>query len=201
MKNLFKLFLTLCVVVIASNALYSAEPQTHKGSTAIYWGFGGLSELSIDNSTLGVQYLFAERTGIWAELSLSMLNSKQNKDDDDGIANNNTGFYTGVIFYVLQNEPVALYVSPQIGIGMMSEENKDASATFKDSQTTFSIGASIGAEWWFAKNVSLSASTFIGYEGTTYTAERGDNKAESASSSIGILPTVGANFLISFYFN
>mgnify|MGYP000935039327 CR=1 FL=1 len=199
MKKSINLVLTIIAFLAIVGTLTAAEPQTKAGSKSIFWGLNGLSDLSVNNSFLGIQYLFADKMGVWGQLNLSMISEKPNSDAD-GVSTNNIGLSAGFIYYVFQKGPVGLYLSPQVGFYSNSEEDKDASTTHKDSESILYLGVSIGAEWWFTDNVSLIATSLIGFGSTTTTVERGSSKTESTSTVIGIIPQASAKFEICFYF-
>lgn len=200
MKRFFGIIATISILMLSTNASYSAEPQVQAGSKSIFWNFHGLSDLGVENSSVGMQYLFADRIGAWGEIKLGTFNYKADADDDDGEATTDFALAGGAIFYLFKNDPVALFVSPLFWLESSSYEDKDASSTYIDSEMTFSVGASIGAEWWFAKNVSFSAETYLGLVSTSMTRERGDNESNSSVFGIGTNTGYGSNFSISFYF-
>ena len=199
MKNLISKVFIVTFTVLFAVSLYAAEPQTKAGSKSMYWGLNGLSELSFDNSSLGIQYLFADKMGIWVDLDLSMISDKATSDAD-GISTSNFGLSAGFIYYLFQKGPVALYGSPQVGFSTSSVENKDAATTHIDSKTKLHLGVSVGVEWWFTDNVSLTVTTLLGFVSETNKVERGSSTSEATTSTIGIMPNGSGKFLISFYF-
>ncbi|MBS3999207.1 MAG: hypothetical protein KGZ71_01850 [Desulfobulbaceae bacterium] len=198
MNRILGLILVLCVVFASTQALQAGEPQTKEGTKALFWGFNGLSDLSIDNSTIGFLYNISDGVGLWGALGLNIGSSKI--DDNDHLSTTGVDFAVGAKLNMFQTEPVAMFISPMVTIGTSSTEDKSASSTFIDSEMTLGIGAAIGAEWWFANNVSFSASTFLGFVTETMTEERGENKDEHTKTNIGTMANYGAHFTLSFYF-
>ncbi|MDT3738368.1 MAG: outer membrane beta-barrel protein [Candidatus Kapabacteria bacterium] len=194
MKNLVMLAFCFAVVFSASN-VYGAEPQTQKGAKSLFFGLGGLNELSFDNTTVGAQYNISDNMGIWCDLGFQSNTSKANENATE-VKGSMVEFNVGVLFYVFQKGPVAAYFSPQIGIGTGGSETGNV----KHSKSEFTGGVSIGAEWWAFDGVSLTASTLIGFTSTTITDENGSNKTEATSSQIGFLGAANSKFLVSFYF-
>jgi hypothetical protein len=198
MNRILGLILVLCVVFASTQALQAGEPQTKEGTKALFWGFNGLSDLSIDNSNIGFLYNISDGVGLWGALGLRIGSTKSN--DNDHLSTTGIEFAVGAKLNIFQTEPVAMFISPMISIGTTSREDKSRTNTYIDSEMTLGVGAAIGAEWWFANNVSFSASTFLGFVTETITEERGDNKDEYTMTGIGTLPNYGAHFTLSFYF-
>ena len=202
MRQVSKFFAIAFAAIIMTAAASAGEPQTMEGSKCLFFGFSGLSTLSVDNSTIGVQYLFADRQGIWADLSFGFGTSKPSENADE-TKTTAIGFDIGYIWYIFQKGPVACYLSPQFGIMTDSKKYKVSSNDVTESNMSFAVGVSLGAEWWFADNVSLATSAFLGFTSTTNTVEVGSNKTEGTNTQIGISSgegTGGATLTLSFYF-
>jgi len=196
--------LAICVMLLASQSLFAGEPRTQEGDKAIFWGFHGLSDLSVNNSVIGAQYNIANRIGVYAALGLASgsesvkLDGQSSKDISSEAS---IMLELGAKLYLFRNEPVAMFVSPIISIGTLSEEDKSSSTKHIDSQTSFGVGVGAGAEWWFAKNVSLSAASYLIFSTNTETIERGTRKDEATSTFFGIKGSnLGSSLTVSFYF-
>ena len=196
--------LAICIMLLASQSLFAGEPRTQEGDKAIFWGFHGLSNLSVDNSSIGAQYNIANRIGVFAALGLA---SESESAKPDGQNSKDISSETmimlelGAKIYLFRNEPVAMFVSPVISIATGSEEDKSSSTKHIDSGTLFGIGVGAGAEWWFAKNVSLSAATYLMFNSLTETTERGTRKDELSKTFFGTKGSnLGSSLTVSFYF-
>lgn len=198
MNRILGLFITICVLFVSVQTMQAGEPQTKEGSKAIFWGFNGLDNLSVDNTTIGFLYNISDGFGLWGQLGLGIVSTKA--DDEDHLSTTGIDFAVGAKLNIFQTEPVAMFISPMVVIGTTSTEDKSRTNTFIDSEMTLGVGAAIGAEWWFANNVSFSASTFLGFVSNTMTEERGDEKLEYSATSIGTMANYGAQFTLSFYF-
>jgi hypothetical protein len=196
MNRILGLILALCVVFASTQALQAGEPQTKQGTKSLFWTFSGLSDLSIDNSMIGFKANISDGLGLWGALGLAMVSTA----DEDKDLTSGTGIQlaVGAQFYLFETEPVAMFVSPLFAIAIASGENKVSKAT--SDLTGINIGAAIGAEWWFAKNVSFTAQTFVGFQSTTETDEAGAFKSEDKMTFIGIGGNYGSKFTLSFYF-
>ncbi len=195
MKKYFTLVLVF-VVFFATSTLFAAEPQTKAGSKSLYFGLNGLSNLGVDNSVLGGQYLFQDDMGIWLELG---FNSSNYKPDEKATEQklSSFGLDVGFIYYAFQKGPVAMYFSPQLGFSSGTNEN---GANNKVTTSSFTGGVSLGAEWWAFENVSLSASVLIGYSNSTVKTEISSGSTEETTNNFGILGSSNSRFLLSFYF-
>ena len=196
--------MAICIMLFAVNSLFAGEPKTQQGDKALFWGFKGLSDLSVNNSVIGGQFNIANRIGLYAALGISSesasskLDGQSSKDvsSETGIA-----LELGAKLYLFRSEPVAMFVSPMISIGTGSEEDKTTSSKTIDSFTAFSIGAGVGAEWWFTNNVSLSAATYLMFNSVSYTNERGNRKDEHTNNFFGTKGSnLGSSLTVSFYF-
>jgi hypothetical protein len=203
MKRLTLLAIFTFMFVVAANNSYSADKQTKAGEMSILWNFNGLSEISIDDSYLGMEYLFADNMGIWADLKLGFITNKA-KDNDPELADNTFGFDIGFIYYMFHKGNVAFYLSPQFGLETKSSE-LEGLATYSEKKitnTSFRVGCSFGAEWWAWDNVSVGFSTYLGFVSTNEKHEYPTSTAdyEKTSTSIGTLSR-GGKICLSFYFN
>jgi len=194
MKKYFTLVLVF-VVFFTTSTLFSAEPQTKAGSKSLYFGLNGLSDLGVDNSVLGGQYLFQDNMGIWLELG---FNSSNNKPYENATEQkySSVGVDVGFIYYAFQKGPIAVYFSPQLGFASGTDDN----GTTKITTSSFTGGISLGAEWWAFENVSLSASVLLGYSNSKVKTEAGSNSTEATTNNFGILGSTNSKFLVSFYF-
>lgn len=200
MKKLLSVFMLTAVLGLFSVNTFAAEPPLHAGSKSLFFTFNGLSELSIDDYSIGGQYLFANRMGVWGDIGFGFKSVKPNKDAEESTGSR-IGLNAGFIMYPFQKGPVACYVSPQLGIYMTGAETPQGSSKIKDNTTELFIGVSIGGEWWFAENISLSCSGYLGFTSMNVTREEGASKMEASSSEFGILGSPhGGKFILSFYF-
>ena len=199
MKKAILITFLLSIVLIAE-PLKSGTPQTQAGSKAILFGINGLSDLSLQNSRVAFQYLFADKMGLWAGLGLAFLSDKPNEDASDNV-NNDLDLDIGFLYYLFQKGPVACWVSPKIGIGFGSSEYQDIETPKVEiSSNAFDIGLQVGVEWWFTDNVSLSLETDFGFVSKKKTIESASHKIESSQTKFGILSDGSASFVILFYF-
>ncbi|PKL85792.1 MAG: hypothetical protein CVV22_06460 [Ignavibacteriae bacterium HGW-Ignavibacteriae-1] len=196
MNRILGLIIVLCVVFASTQALQAHEPQTKEGTKALFWSFSGLSDISVDNSMLGFKVNISDGVGLWGALGLAMVNTSD--EDKDLRAGTGVELALGAQLYLFETEPVAMFISPLVAFSTASSENKISEVT--DSEMGLSIGAAIGAEWWFANNVSLSAQTFVGFQSTSTSSELGENKSENNMTFIGIGGNYGSKFTLSFYF-
>lgn len=194
MKNYFTLVLAI-VVLIATNALFAAEPQTKEGSKSLYFGLNGLDDLGVNNSVLGGQYLFQDNMGGWFEIGFNTTNHKPSENATE-VKYNSIGIDVGFIYYAFQKGPVAMYLSPQLGYSTGTDEQANSEITSK----AFYGGVSLGAEWWAFENVSFSASVLIGYSNLKVTREINNVSTEETTNNFGILGSTNSKFLINFYF-
>lgn len=199
MKNHTHFILFLIIVFLTFSNSKAEELPLKKGSASIFWGLNGLSDLSVNNSYLGVQYLFKDGIGVWSELGLGVLSIKDYQDAES-LFETNLEFGGGLIFYLYENEPVAFYITPCVWLTTYRLDDKDEPYQYYDTESEFWAGISFGGEWWFDDNISLSVETYLGYSKIKTTTKRGDLKTRETSYSFGILSEYGSNFSLSFYF-
>ena len=203
MKRLSGLILTFSIVFFLTQSLFSAEvPQVQQGAKSVFWGFNGLSDLSVQNSVIGGQYNIADRIGIFATLGLDMFGNSETPDggkEKDLTSTSNIQFSVGAKLYLFKNDPVSFFVAPTIGISSNSFENVAIETNNNISESTFEVGIGVGAEWWFTTNVSFSASTSLGLKSYSKTTEVGDSTSEVSHSNFGTMNTM-SKFILSFYF-
>lgn len=192
-----KLVNLLLVLVILSTTAFAGTPLTKQGSKSLFFNFNGLSNLSVDNTSLGGQYIFADNMAIWADISLGFKTSKASETAKD-VKDNAIGFDIGFLYYVFEKGPVAMYISPQFGFS--TAKNEDDNTKITNTSNYFDAGVSFGVEWWAFDNVSFGASTFLGFESTTDKTENGDVETEATSSNIGILGSSTGTIFIAFHF-
>ena len=77
MKKKFIILIVLLSMVILTLPLTAGKPQTAAGSKSVFFGFNGLSNLSVEDSWIGFQYLFADKMGLWGSISLTMLTDRK----------------------------------------------------------------------------------------------------------------------------
>lgn len=191
-----KFFTLVLVVLVCTSYLFSAEPHTREGSKSLFFDFRGLSELSIDNSVVGFQYLFADKMGVWADLGFSSTNYKPHQDATEQKMSTLV-FDVGFIYYAFQKGPIAFYVSPTIGIETGSDE---PSSSTKTTTNIFYGGIGIGAEWWAFEGVSIGVYSFLGYFTQKTTSETASSKTESTKNIFGIIGDHSSSLFIAFHF-
>lgn len=191
----FSFYCFLAMMLVGTIVLNAAEPQTKQGSKALFFGLNGLSEIGFDNSVIGAQYVFQDNMAIWADLGFKSKTEKPSENAQE-TTHSMVEISAGFLNYIFQKGPVAMYYSPQLGVAFGSDEQGSA----KTSTNEFSVGVSLGAEWWMFDGISLTATTFIGYNTLKTTNESGSNKVEATTNSFGILGDTKSKFLISFYF-
>ena len=200
MKKKFIILIVLLSMVILTLPLTAGKPQTAAGSKSVFFGFNGLSNLSVEDSWIGFQYLFADKMGLWGSISLTMLTEKPSQATNDNIKND-FEFDVGFIYYLFEKGPVACWVSPSIGLGFGSTEFEEEDMPLtKISSNLFYAGVSIGAEWFFTDNVSISADTFLGFQQTGRTTEIQNFKTEYSKTEFGFITGAGASLVLLFYF-
>lgn len=192
-----KFFSLIFGVIMLTATVFAGTPQTQQGAKSLFFGFNGLSNLSVDNTYLGCQYLFADKMGVWADLSLGFKTEKPTETAKD-VKDNAIGFDIGFMYYAFQKGPIAVYLSPQFGISNATAE--DENSQYKKTTNYFHAGVSIGTEWWAFENISFGVSTYLGFESNKVTTEVSNSESESTSSNIGILGSSSGNIWISFYF-
>lgn len=194
-----KLSLFICLITLSLTS-FAAEPQTQQGSKGLFFGFNGLSELSVNNTRLGGFYYLGSDMFLWADVGFNIINQKPYKTGDE-YASNNIGFEVGLDYLVFKKGSVGLFIGPDIGFTTSSSESEGTrSATKTTKSNSFYAGIGIGAEWWFTDNISIHPYTFIGFESIKTTDEDGSTKIESTSSYFGIQGSQAANLYIMFYF-
>jgi hypothetical protein len=199
MKKLVLVSLLLMTAFLTYQTVEAAEPSTQAGSKSLYFGLNGLSELSVDASTLGVQYLFVKRMGIWTEINLSLKTSSNQGTD---VKTQGAGIGVGFIVYPIQKGPVALYATPMLGFNYLYSDATGSQSYSNVTTNSLYIGIGIGAEWWFYDGMSLSVSTFLGYDRASSTYENNSNKTswDGLDENIGFTSSNQTKFLLSFYF-
>lgn len=197
MRN--KFFSIIFAVVILSASVFAGTPQTQQGAKALYFGFNGLSELSVNNTYIGGQYLFADNLAVFGDLSLGFKTTKENKGAED-ITDNNIGFNLGISYYLFQKGTVAMYLSPQFGFS--SGNYEDENTKIKTTNNKFDVGVSFGVEWWAFDNISFAVSTLVGFKSTKTTVKNDNNnlETESTSTKIGMLGSSAGTIYILYYF-
>jgi len=195
MKKLVAL-LFVFVVIFATTNLFAAEPQTKQGSKSLFFGLNGLSDLGVDNSYLGAQYLFQDDMGVWVSIGFNSKNYKPSENADED-KYTKFDFDIGFIYYAFQKGPVAMWISPEIGLGIGTNENTSSKIT----DNGFWAGVDLGVEWWAFDNVSLSASVFLGYKNQTLKTENKipSSETKATTNTFGIIGDEG-KFTVSFYF-
>lgn len=200
MKTLFK---TLCAIIffvlIIGNLQAEESKHLKKGDWALSYGTT-LKDFAFNNNVLGVQYLFADRMGVWAWVTFNSTTGKPTENSKD-TTYNSVGFDIGYIYHFFQKGNISAYVSPQIGFSNVVSENENNSA--KSTSQLFSVGTTIGAEWFVVDNFSLSINTYIGFVSTKTTTETTtvpSSKVESTNSSFGMFKLPSSQVIFSFYF-
>jgi len=194
MKKLSILILVFLFNIGTMN-IFAAEPQTQKGSKALFFVLNGLSDLSVNNSSIGFQYLFQDKLGFLVELGFNSKNFKPYENAEEE-KYNTYGVAAGLIYYAYQKGPVAFYLSPELGFSYGSQEKNNTKVTY----TSFYGGISVAAEWWAFENVSFGATSFIGFQTEKEKNEAGSVSTEATTNSFGILGSQSANLFINFYF-
>lgn len=193
----FKLISLIIGVLMLNLTSFAGTPQTQQGSKAMFFGFNGLSELSVNNSYLGGQYLFADRMGIWAKIGFGFQTSKENETAKD-VKNNTVAFDIGLMYYAFQKGPVAMFLSP--GFGYSTETAEDENTKYKKTSNIFDGGVEIGVEWWAFENVSFGACTYLCFESTQTTTETNGVETEATETNFGILGSKTGSLWVTFYF-
>jgi hypothetical protein len=198
MKKVLTLSLLALIFAFAAERGYSAELQTKEGTQGIFVGLSGLSDLKFDDGVFGYQYMFADRAGIWADISIKGTSEEPYKDADK-ITHTDIGIDAGYINYLFQKGSIGVYVSPQLGFSVGSSEEYPEAVKTTTSSSSIYFGCSIGAEWWFADGVSLTSSFLLGYSMSSKKVEAGASTTESKFNEFGFLSN-GGKFLLAFYF-
>ena len=193
-----KTLVVFCVVVILASLATAGTPAIEKGSAAMWFNFNGLTTMSYQNSAIGLNYLFKDKTGAGIALNFSHDNV------DDGIEEKEKTTALGMdlylIHYPFQKGPVALYLAPGVGFNFSSNKDKDISE-FHVNSTDIWLGGSVGVEWWIFDQVSLSASNWVGLEIDLLNDKENDDKMTDVH--LGILSESAANIaniVLAFYF-
>jgi len=183
------------VILILASLATAGTPTTQKGSAAMWFNFNGLSDMSYQNSAIGLNYLFKDKTGAGIALNFS------HDSEDDGIEEKEKTTALGMdlylIHYPFQKGPVALYLAPGVGFNFSSNKDKDFGDIHINS-TYMWLGGSVGVEWWIFDQVSLSASNWVGLEIDLFNNKINDDKGTDVH--LGILGSSTASIVLAFYF-
>ena len=194
MKKTLVVFCVVVILILASLAT-AGTPTTQKGSAAMWFNFNGLSDMSYQNSAIGLNYLFKDKTGAGIALNFS------HDSEDDGIEEKEKTTTLGMdlylIHYTFQKGPVALYLAPGVGFNFTTYKDKDFGDIHTNS-TYMWLGGSVGVEWWIFDQVSLSASNWVGLEIDLLNDKENDDKMTDVY--LGILGSSTANIVLAFYF-
>lgn len=197
--NFLSIFALIFVLTFSS---YSAEPLTGKGNKCLLFGFNGLSDLSVNNSHLAVQYQFADKMGIWADVNFNSGKIKPTEQGEE-YSTNQYGFTIGYIYYAFQKGSVAMYLSPQIGYsGSSTETAADRTDKITTDVSDITAAVSVGVEWWAFENISFGVSTHFGFESskTTNKSKISPQETEATNSFFGIISKDAGKISIAFYF-
>lgn len=190
-----KTLVVFCVVVILASLATAGTPAIEKGSAAMWFNFNGLTTMSYQNSAIGLNYLFKDKTGAGIALNFS------HDSEDDGIEEKEKTTALGMdlylIHYPFQKGPVALYLAPGVGFNFSSKKDKDFGDIHINS-TYMWLGGSVGVEWWIFDQVSLSASNWVGLEIDLLNDKENDDKMTDVH--LGILGSSTASIVLAFYF-
>ncbi|HOO14305.1 MAG TPA: outer membrane beta-barrel protein [Candidatus Marinimicrobia bacterium] len=190
-----KTLVVFCVVVILASLATAGTPAIEKGSAAMWFNFNGLTTMSYQNSAIGLNYLFKDKTGAGIALNFS------HDSEDDGIEEKEKTTALGMdlylIHYPFQKGPVALYLAPGVGFNFTTYKDKDISE-FHVNSTDIWLGGSVGVEWWIFDQVSLSASNWVGLEIDLFNNKINDDKGTDVH--LGILGSSTASIVLAFYF-
>lgn len=192
-----KLFGLVVGLIMLTVGAFSAVPQTQQGSKCMYYGFSGLSNLSVDDSYLGGTYFFADRLGVWAEIGFNFQTDKPVKTGDE-FKTSKLGFDIGLTYYLFQKGPIGIAIGPEFGFFSTSKDTINTDTKIKTSE--FFAGIGIAAEWWVCDNISLSVTSFIGFDSYKTTKEYKSESTEATDSKIGILGSQNGKVYINFYF-
>ncbi len=194
MKKTLVVFCVVVILILASLAT-AGTPTTQKGSAAMWFNFNGLTTMSYQNSAIGLNYLFKDKTGAGIAFDFSHYNV------DDGIEEKEKTTALGMdlylIHYPFQKGPVALYLAPGVGFNFTTYKDKDFGDIHTNS-TYMWLGGSVGVEWWIFDQVSLSASNWVGLEIDLLNDEANDDKMTDVY--LGILGSSTASIVLAFYF-
>ncbi len=194
MKKTLVVFCVVAILILASLAT-AGTPTTQKGSAAMWFNFNGLSDMSYQNSAIGLNYLFKDKTGAGIALNFS------HDSEDDGIEEKEKTTTLGMdlylIHYPFQKGPVALYLAPGVGFNFTTYKDKDFGDIHINSNDIW-LGGSVGVEWWIFDQVSLSASNWVGLEIDISNDKINDDK--TTDTHLGILGSSMANIVLAFYF-
>jgi len=183
------------VILILASLATAGTPATQKGSAAMWFNFNGLTTMSYQNSAIGLNYLFKDKTGAGIALNFS------HDSEDDGIEEKEKTTTLGMdlylIHYPFQKGPVALYLAPGVGFNFSSNKDKDFGDIHINS-TDMWLGGSVGVEWWIFDQVSLSASNWVGLEIDLLNDKANDDKMTDVH--LGILGSSTASIVLAFYF-
>ncbi len=194
MKKTLVVFCVVVILILASLAT-AGTPTTQKGSAAMWFNFNGLTTMSYQNSAIGLNYLFKDKTGAGIAFDFSHYNV------DDGIEEKEKTTALGMdlylIHYPFQKGPVALYLAPGVGFNFTTYKDKDFGDIHTNS-TYMWLGGSVGVEWWIFDQVSLSASNWVGLEIDLLNDKENDDKMTDVH--LGILGSSTASIVLAFYF-
>ncbi|MGO9482613.1 MAG: outer membrane beta-barrel protein [Candidatus Kryptoniota bacterium] len=156
-----------------SNAQSQTTDSTSVGSKALLFDFAGLGNLGANayNGGIGGKYFFSDQTALRAMLLFALDNRTFAGAKNDEIQ---FGLGAGLECHL----PVSTHVSPYVGC-LLTATSEDTRMTGATSTAT-SVGAAAvaGVEYFFNKNISLSAEYQFGLTATNTTQSPGSTQQE-----------------------
>ncbi len=169
--------LIILVFTLTLLAFPIARSQTtvvpSKGSKALLFDFAGLSNLGANayNGGIGGKYFLSDQTALRAMLLFGLDNRSLAGAKNDNIQ---FGLSAGLEYHL----PISTNASPYVG-GMVTAKSEDTKITGATSTSTSAGVAGIaGVEYFFNKNISLSAEYQFGLTAMNTTQSPGSTQQE-----------------------
>ena len=194
MKKIIVTSLILIVIMISQN-IYAGESKIRAKSMSLYLGLRNINEFGFDNF-IGFQTVVQDSKAVWLEFGINSQNVKFD-ETDESTSLNAYHLGIGITYYLFHKNSVAAYISPEFSIGIA---NQKLANNEEIEIINYNGGLNIGLEWWALDNISLRASTFIGYSATDSTKSSKPKNIEVNSYDFGILANTKSKFLLSIYF-
>ena len=224
-RNTMKRILLSLILLFVFSSITDAISQTPEiayrageGDCSLLFNLKGLSDLTASdfNGGLGFQYYFKKHTAFRFSIGMNYdktITSNNNTDSSYNSINETFGLTMApVLRFNFASSSNILAYSGICGLINISNTKLSGSDPYGEiiweKRTTLGLGALMGAEWFFAQNISISAEYQI-----LFNYKFGDKKTEvktltSTEEFTSKLPTSTEinlkasdfNFILSFYF-
>lgn len=206
------------VLIISSNIILAQDKEEHKGLYALQFQIGQNFQLSsFQGSVISGKYNFSDRDALRLGVSITTNNQDQN-----GLVNHHDQLdnYSSTMKNIINNFSIGLqYIrnnyyrwninfyygaGPIIGYNYNDNNTKDNFGNINrvmNTQWNYGISAMAGVEWYFLKDMSLSAEYGIMYNYFQETMANTQPNTDSTTKIKGFLiQPLGVRFGLSVYF-